>query len=307
MKALKDTGTRNSLLHQWYYDQKNQKRLLVVSFTILPLLLITVFTIIPLIQMFAFSFFDMRYIGKREFVGLGNYIEIFHRKDIWASLKLSLYYMVGSFLQIGAALYLAAILSFKIKGSNFFKGSMFFPYLVNGIAVGFIFKFFFTHGYVVDTLLQALGFELDSLPYWLKDRSTNNWALVASACWRYFGWDMVLFIGAIMSIDNSIYEAADLDGANGFQKFVHIVLPNIKPVVLLTLILSIKGALSAFDEPYVMTDGRNGTATYFIMMHRIAHEQQQVGLASAMAFILLAMILIVTVFQKIIFKHAIKE
>ena len=307
MKEKTARGVHNSLLHQWYYDQKTQKRLLVVSFTILPLLLILVFTIIPLIQMFIYSFYDMRYIGKREFVGLSNYMEVFARKNIWDSLKLSLYYMVGSFLQIGAALYLAAVLSFKVKGSNFFKGTMFFPYLVNGIAVGFIFKFFFTHGYVLDTLLQGLGFELDDLPFWLKDRSTNNWALVFSAFWRYFGWDMILFIGAIMSIDNTIYEAADLDGANSFQKFIHIILPNIKPVVLLTMILSIKGALSAFDEPFVMTDGRNGTATYFIMMHRIAHEQQQVGLASAMAFILLAMILIVTVFQKLIFKRVSKD
>ena len=78
---------------------------------------------------------------------------------------------------------------------------MFFPYLINGIAIGFIFKFFYTRGYVFDTVLQWCGFELDNLPYWLRDQSINNISLVATSVWRYFGQNMVLFIGAIMSVD----------------------------------------------------------------------------------------------------------
>lgn len=91
-----------------------------------------------------------------------------------------------------------------------FKGFMFFPYLIDGIAIGFIFKFFYTRGFVFDTVLQWCGFQLDNLPYWLKDQSVNNWSLVGSSVWRYFGQNMVLFIGAIMSVDDSLYEAADL-------------------------------------------------------------------------------------------------
>lgn len=136
---------------------------------------------------------------------------------------------------------------------------MFFPYLISGIAIGFIFKFFYTRGFVFDTILQWCGFKLDNLPYWLKDQSINNWSLVATSVWRYFGQNMVLFIGAIMSVDADLYEAAELDGANKFQQFKHIILPSIKTIITLNVILSITGSLSAFEQPYVITDGANGT------------------------------------------------
>ena len=204
---------RSGTLLDIYHQQKTQRRITIAAFVAIPLLLMIVFTILPLIEMFEFSFYDMRYIGRRKFVGLKNYIEVFKRKDIMASLKLSVFYIVGSVVQTSIALYLATILSFKLRGANNFKGVMFFPFLINGIAIGFIFKFFYTHGYVFDTILQAFGFELDKLPFWLKNQSTNNWAIVFGSVWRYFGRAMVLYIGAIMSIDSNIYEAADIDGA----------------------------------------------------------------------------------------------
>lgn len=102
---------------------------------------------------------------------------------------------------------------------------------------------------------------------------------------------MVLFIGAIMSVDADLYEAAELDGANKFQQFKHIILPSIKTIITLNVILSITGSLSAFEQPYVITDGANGTGTYFVIMNEIAHVSQKVGLASAMAVVLLLIIL----------------
>ena len=111
------------------------------------------------------------------------------------------------------------LLSFKTKASGVFKGFMFFPYLVCGIAVGFIFKFFYTRGFVLDTVLQWCGFELDNLPYWLRDTKINNFSVAATSIWRYMGQNMVLFIGAIMSVDSSLYEAAAIDGASGWDKF----------------------------------------------------------------------------------------
>ena len=248
--------------------------------------------------MIGFSFYDMKYIGNREFVGLQNYIEVFTRKDCFNALKLSLYYFVASFVQLGLALYFATILSSKTKGGGFFKGMMFFPYLVCGIAVGFIFKFFYTRGFVLDTVLQWCGFKLDSLPYWLKDTSINNISVAATSVWRYMGQNMVLFIGAIMSVDSSMYEAAAIDGANGWAKFRYIILPSIKTIIVLNMILSITGSLSVFEPPYVITGGAFGTGTYFVIMNKLAHESQKVGLASAMAIVLLVLIMIVTGIQK---------
>ena len=106
-----------------------------------------------------------------------------------------------------------------------------------------------------------------------------------------------------MSVDAEMYEAAELDGANKFQQFLHIILPSIKTIVTLNVILSITGALSAFEQPYVITDGANGTATYFINMNRIAHTNQKVGLASAMAVVLLLIIFACTILQKLFFKY----
>lgn len=114
---------------------------------------------------------------------------------------------------------------------------------------------------------------------------------------------MILFIGAIMSVDDSLYEAAELDGANKFQQFRYIILPSIKTIVTLNIILSITGSLSAFEAPYVITDGANGTGTFFVVMNTIAHTNQKVGLASAMAVFLLVIIFICTILQKLFFKY----
>lgn len=298
--------TQKRSLGEWAASRDGQKVFVMIAFMIIPLLLLFVFTYLPFAEMFGFSFYNMKYIGARKFVGLKNYVKVFQRDDCFGALKLSLYYMAGSVVQLALSLYLATILSFKVKGGNLFKGFMFFPFLINGIAIGFIFKFFYTRGFVFDTVLQWCGFELENLPYWLKDQSINNISLVGTSVWRYFGQNMVLFIGAIMSVDAELYEAAMLDGANRFQQFRYIILPGIKTIITLNVILSITGSLSAFEPPYVITSGANGTGTYFVIMHEIAHTQQKVGLASAMAIVLLMIIFAATILQKLFFKYVFK-
>lgn len=291
----------------WLKSGKGQKATVIVTFTFVPLLLLIVFTYFAFGKMVEFSFYDMEYIGEREYIGIQNYIDVFKRDDCFKALKLSIYYMGASFVQLALALYFATLLSFKVKGGNVFKGMMFFPYLICGIAVGFIFKFFYTRGFVLDTLLGYIGFDLENLPYWLKDMKINNISLAATSVWRYMGQNMVLFIGAIMSVDSEMYEAAALDGANNWQKFKYIILPSIKTIVVLNLILSITGSLSAFEPPYVITRGNFGTGTYFVIMDRIAHQSQKVGLASAMAVILCVIILIATLLQKLFFYYAFRD
>ena len=292
---------------EWARSRDGQKVFVMIAFLIVPLVLLLVFTYLPFAEMVSYSFYNMKYTGARKFVGWKNYMKVFQRSDCFGALKLSLYYMLGSVVQLAIALYLATMLSFKTRFGSLFKGFMFFPFLINGIAVGFIFKFFYTRGFVFDTVLQWCGFQLDNLPYWLKDQSINNFSLVGTSVWRYFGQNMVLFIGAIMSVDPELYEASMLDGANKWHQFLYIILPSIKTILTLNVILSITGSLSAFEPPYVITDGANGTGTYFVIMHQIAHTQQKVGLASAMAVVLLAIILVVTVAQKLFFKYVFKN
>ena len=284
---------------------------------VIALVLLFMFTYLPFFKMVEFSFFKMKYIGRRTFVGLQNYISVFTRKDCFHALSLSLYYMVGSVVQMALALLFATILSFKGKGSKFFRGALSFPCLICGISVGFIFKFFFTHGFVLDTLLSWVGFNVDKLPFWLRDESINNVVLVACSIWKYIGQNIVMFIGAIASVDPVLYEAAEIDGANAWHRFKDIILPSISTIVVLNLIISVSGALSAFEMPYVVTGGgfntvvtvQQGTAIDApvakigdVVMDKIAHTDQKVGLASAMAVVLLLLIVIVTYAQKAVEK-----
>ncbi len=283
--------------------REGQRGLVIVLFMLIPLLLLLTFTYIPFAKMVQFSFYDMKYIGERTFVGIQNYIDVFQRDDIFGSLAVSLYYMGGAVIQLALALFFASLMVFKVRGASFFKGAMFFPYLICGIAIGFIFKFFYARGFVLDSLLQLFGMNLEDIPMWLQDQKINNIALAATSVWRYTGQNMVLFLGAMMSVDADLYEAASLDGANKWHQFRYIILPSIKSIVVLNLILSISGSLSAFEPPYVITNGTMGTGTYFVIMNRIAHENQKVGLACAMAIVLLAIIIICTVAQQLFFKY----
>ncbi len=295
---------KNKSFSQWFFSRKVQKVLVIVTFMFLPLLLLLLFTYIPFGEMVKFSFYDKKsYISDMKWVGLKNYIDVFKREEIFQSLFVSVYYMGGALVQMALALFFATLMVFKVKGESFFKATMFFPYLIGGIAVGFIFKFFYARGMVLDTILQAFGMDLENIPLWLQDRSINNISLVATSVWRYTGQNMILFLGAMMSVDTDLYEAASIDGANKWHQFRYIILPSIKSIIVLNLILSISGSLSAFEPPYVITNGTMGTGTYFVIMNRLAHESQKLSLACAMAVVLLGIIILVTVAQKLFFKY----
>ena len=301
-------GKPKMTLREWASLPRVQKWFVIITFSIVPLLLLLLFTYVPFFKMIEYSLYDRSYTKVRAFVGLKNYARIFTRKDYFDAMFLSVYYMGGALVQLALALYFATILSFKTKAGNLFKGTIFFPYLINGIAIGFIFKFFYTRGFVLDTVLGWLGFNQETLPYWLRDQSINNISLVATSVWRYMGQNMVMFIGAIMSVDSSLYEAAEIDGANRWKQFQYIILPSIKTIVMLNVILSITGSLSAFEPPYViMGGGASGTATYFIKMHQAAHIDQKVGMACAMAVVLMVIIIIATILQKLFFRYVLKE
>ena len=162
---------------QWFKSRKVQQWLVIVSFMIVPVLLLLVFSYVPFAKMFEFSLYKMKsYDSKNNtYVGFKNYIDVFTRDDCFNSLKLAGYYIVASFIQLAMALYFATILCFKVRGSSLFKGLIFFPYLISGIAIGFIFKFFYTRGFVLDTVLSCLGLNPENLPYWLKVTWDKIW------------------------------------------------------------------------------------------------------------------------------------
>jgi multiple sugar transport system permease protein len=233
----------------------------------------------------------------KRYVGLDNYVQLFTRPELFGVFWVSLYYVVASVIQIALALYFAAILSFPGRFKNLFKGILFFPYLINGAAIGMIFLYFFQPGGTLDATLRAFGLaELSQ--FWLGDRDYINVSLAGTSVWRYLGLNFVLFLGAIQSIPDQLYEAAEIDGANRWQQFRHIVLPGIRPVIGLSFILAISGSLSVFEIPYIMTGGANGSETFVIQTVDMAFKFHKFGLASAMAVVLLVIVLLVTWIQR---------
>ncbi|XVU27958.1 carbohydrate ABC transporter permease [Actinoplanes sp. CA-054009] len=257
------------------------------------LILLVTFTYVPVGNMIWYSFHSWDGLKPAmEPAGLDNYVRVFTDEQYWRVFLISLYYFAASFAQIAIALYFAVILSFSTRWRNFWKGVIFFPYLLNGVAVGFVFLYFFQPGGTLDTILGG------HTPLWLGDPDVANFSLAGTSVWRFTGLTFVLFLGAIQSIPGEIYEAADIDGANRWHQFRHIIAPGIKRIISLSFILAISGSLSAFEIPFIMTGGANGTTTFVIQAYQTAFGFRKIGLASAMAVVLLLIVLLVTWIQR---------
>lgn len=288
--------------------QYTNKILTVILFLLIPTVLLFIFTYIPAFNMFRYSFEERDQFGVNvKFIGFENYKTIFNTPEYFSTFKNSIYYLFGSFIQLGLALFLATILCSKIRFSNFFKGVLFFPYMINTVAVAVIFRRFFQRGDGItntDGTLNSIITLLGGEPVkFLSTEGLVNVCLVFVSIWRYIGFDLVMFIGAIQSVSPDIYEAAELDGANRWQVFRYIIAPGIRPIILLQMILAVKGAISVYEIPYIITGGRFGSSTFVIQTTETAFKFQKVGLASAMAVVLTIIIIIVTVIQKLCFKE----
>jgi multiple sugar transport system permease protein len=263
-----------------------------------PVALLLTFTYTPVANMIYYSFTDWDgFSPDRHFVGQSNYSELFTRPDLFQVFFVSLFYLASGAVQMVLALYFATVLSFKVRFRNFFKGVLFFPYLINGVAIGFVFLYFFQPGGTLDSVLRLAGVHGRHL--WLGDPRLVNWSLASVSLWRYLGLNFVLFLGAIQSIPGEIYEAADIDGANRWHQVRYLILPGIRPVVSLSAILVVSGSLSAFEIPYIMTGGANGSTTFVIQTVKLAFQFNKVGLASAAAVVLLGIVLLVTWIQRL--------
>ncbi|MFJ1652346.1 carbohydrate ABC transporter permease [Streptomyces sp. NPDC088337] len=266
-------------------------------FLLAPLALLITFTYVPVANMVAYSFTDWDGVSPElRYTGAHNYAELFTRPELFEVFFVSGYYLAASAVQIAAALYFATVLSFDVRFRNFFKGVLFFPYLINGVAIGFVFLYFFQDGGTLDSVLALFGHH--SSHAWLGTPVSANTSLAGVSVWRYLGLNFVLFLGAIQSIPGELYEAAELDGANRWQQFRHIIVPGIKPVLTLTVILSVSGSLAAFEIPYIMTGGATGTETFVIQTVKLAFQFNKTGLASAAAVVLLLIVLAVTWAQR---------
>ncbi len=301
MESVTVSSSAVAYKQQGFLTYKRQKVLTSILFLATPLVLLLVFTYLPAINMFLYSLTQWDGFGPIDkFVGLQNYFDIATKPEYFSVFGVSFIYFTGAIVQLALALYFATLVSFKLRFKNFFKGVLFFPNLINGVAIAFTFLYFFQPDGGLDTVVKLFGVSSANMPLWLGDQHLINFSLAAVSIWRYMGFNFVLFVGAIQSVPSEIYEASVQDGANRWQQFWFIILPSIRPILTLSLILAVRGALSVFEVPYVMTGGLNGSSTFVIQTVNTAFKLNKVGLASAMAVILLLLIIIVTVIQNVL-------
>lgn len=303
--AKKNSAPQNRIKR---YNKSVQQYAVMALFLLIPMVLLITFTYIPAANMVRFSFYSRDRFGvNAQFIGMENYKTIFTTPEYFAAFKNSLYYLAGSFIQLSLALFLATILCSKIRGSNIFKGILFFPYMINTVAVALIFRRFFQRGDGITntdgTLNSIITFFGGDPVKFLSTEGLVNVCLVFISIWRYIGFDLVMFIGAIQSVSPDLYEAAELDGANRWQQFRYIIAPSIRPIILLQMILAVKGAISVYEIPYIVTGGRMNSSTFVIQTTETAFKYDKFGLASAMAVVLTLIIIVVTIIQKLAIKE----
>ncbi|WP_316861009.1 sugar ABC transporter permease [uncultured Cohaesibacter sp.] len=281
---------------------KNQRRLVIIGFLILPLTLLTLFSIYPFFQLIWFSLTDWNGLSPdKAFVGLQNYSRIlFDDQELLTPLINSVYYFIGSIIQLALATYFAVILNRGMPGSNLFRMLLFMPFVLNSVAVSMVFRYFLQIDGGLDSLLHLVG--LDMLKQeWVQNPAIVKWSLVFASVWRYLGFQLLITYGALQSVPTDQYEAAQIEGAGEWHQFLYITLPSIAPVLGLQLILSTVGSLEVFEVPFLITQGANGTKTFVMATIEEAFEFRRVGVASAMAVILLCFVMISIIAQRTLF------
>ncbi|MCA0756078.1 sugar ABC transporter permease [Paenibacillus sp. N4] len=279
-----------------------QKRVVIISFVALPLLLLLTFSYYPALELVRLSFTSWDGLSPdKEWIGWANYKEVFSNPEIFGVFKHNFAYFAVGIVQNIVAIYFAVVLNGRLKGKNFFRLLLFLPYILNGVAVAYLF------GYVFDTtngslnyLLGQLGFGALSETSWLGSESFVNYTLASIGFWRFMGFNMVIYLAALQSIPGDIYEAASIDGANGWQQFISITLPNIYKIIELNLFLTVTGALEVFDLPFVLTKGgpAGASETFVMKILETAFQFNNYGLASAMSVVLLLFVIVVLSIQR---------
>ena len=262
---------------------------------ILPALLGTlIFIVIPVIASFGLSFTSWDLLNPIQFVGLDNYRLIFTEPLFFKILINTLVFAVAtSVLGVIIPLVLAAILNSKIRGAEFYKTAYFLPFITPMIVIGIVWQWIF------DPNIGILNNVLHLHIQWLYD---TNWALpalIVVTVWKLIGYNMVIFLSGFASIPENLYEAAKIDGANPAQTFLRVTVPMLSPTIFFVIIITAVSSFQVFDLIYLMTQGGplDSTNVLVYAIYKNAFEFFNVGKASAIAYVLFFIILVLTLVQ----------
>lgn len=258
----------------------------------------TLFMFVPLIVTLVLSLTDWDMISSMKFIGLKNYARLFTDKNFWKAALNTVYFTVGIVpTQMALALAVALLLNTKIRLRSFFRGLYFLPVIVPITVAATVWMFIFSPSFgILNYLLGFIGIEKIG---WLSDPKWAMPALMILAVWQNFGYFTVIFLAGLQSIPSELYEAAAIDGANAWKRFVHITLPLLSPTTFLVLVMSIIGGFQVYQTVVLTTEGGPAGATNVIVfeLYRTAFDYFNMGYASAMALVLFIFLFILTLLQ----------
>lgn len=262
---------------------------------ILPALVGTlIFIIIPVICSFGLSFAKWDLLNPIQFVGLANYREIFSEALFYKILLNTVVFALAtSVLGVIIPLVLACILNSKVRGSEFYKTAYFLPFITPMIVIGVVWEWIF------DPNIGLLNHVLHLHINWLYDTHFAMPALIIVSVWKLIGYNMVIFLSSLSGISQSMFEAAKIDGANELQTFKNVTVPLLSPTIFFVVIITAISSFQVFDLIYLMTQGGplNSTNVLVYAIYQNAFEYFNVGKASAIAYVLFVIILVLTLVQ----------
>lgn len=263
-------------------------------------ILIIAFVFYPMVQAFITSL-QTGMGNNLNFAGAANYKRLLTDRTFLKALFNTVLYLV---IQVPIMIVLALVISSmlndkKLKGRGFFRTAIFLPCVTSLVAYSIIFKSLFATDGFVNVLLMNLNMIAEPIA-WVTHPVFAKVLIIIAITWRWTGYNMVFYLSGLQGIDDSIYEAAAIDGAGGFQKFKSITLPMLKPIILFTTINSTIGTLQLFDETVNITNGGPANATITISQYiynLLFKYQPNFGYAAAVSYVIVALIVILSIIQ----------
>lgn len=256
------------------------------------------FFFLPAILIFPISLTDWSIVGSPKFVGIENYINVFSDRMFLRSLQNTVTYtLVVTLILTTISLGLAILLNQKLRGVIISRTIVIMPYVISSAVTGILWKWMFDRNFgILNTYVQQIGFQPIS---WLSNPNIALWSIILVNVWWSVGFNTITFLAALQGIPEDLPQAAKVDGANPFQIFWYVTLPQLRPIILYLVVLCAANSFQMFDEAFVITQGGplGSTATLVFQIYKEAFMNFRIGYSSAWSVITMLMILIITAIQ----------
>jgi fructooligosaccharide transport system permease protein len=285
---------------------KRQQKILGVLFSLPALALMFTFLILPVILAFVYSLMNYNMLNPagKTFTGLDNYIRLFQDPIFFTALKNTMYFTVLVVpLQCAVALFLAILVNKKVKVASIGRVFFFSPVVTSMVVVAILWTFLYNvNNGLINSTLNIFG--IPNQPFLLSPDQAMN-SIIFMSIWQAAGFQMMIFLAGLKDVPDTLYEAADIDGANAWQKFRNVTLPSIQHVTGFVLIITTIQAFRLFIQPYVMTNGgpSDSTKTLVFMLYENGFQFRDVGYSSAIAVVFFLVVIITSLILKKVLKQ----